>query len=84
MNHGSLGLVWLFDVWTDFHAGAPVLGRALERADALGLARVAERLSALAQSVDPRFAPSPQILELAKKNGTFYAHDGAHNGVQEA
>jgi hypothetical protein len=44
-------------------------------ADALGSARVAERLSALAQSVDPRFTPSPQILELAKRNGTFYAQE---------
>jgi 3-hydroxyacyl-CoA dehydrogenase/enoyl-CoA hydratase/3-hydroxybutyryl-CoA epimerase len=62
----------------------PFRGGLMRYADALGLARVAERLSALAQSVDPRFAPSPQILELAKKNGTFYAHDGAHNGAQEA
>jgi 3-hydroxyacyl-CoA dehydrogenase / enoyl-CoA hydratase / 3-hydroxybutyryl-CoA epimerase len=62
----------------------PFRGGLMRYADALGLARVAERLSALAQSVDPRFAPSPQILELAKKNGTFYAHDGAHDGNQEA
>ena len=45
----------------------PFRGGLMRYADSLGLARVAERLGALAQSVDPRFAPSPQILDLAKK-----------------
>ena len=53
----------------------PFRGGLLRYADTLGAARLAERLSALAQQVDSRFAPSPQILDLAKHNATFYGQE---------
>ena len=55
----------------------PFRGGLMRYADSIGSANLAERLGALAQSVDPRFAPSPQILDLAKSNTPFYAAFGS-------
>ncbi|OYV66705.1 MAG: hypothetical protein B7Z74_10690 [Deltaproteobacteria bacterium 21-66-5] len=62
----------------------PFRGGLMRYADSIGSAKLAERLSALAQSVDSRFAPSPQILGLAKNNTPFYASSCAPSGAPEA
>ena len=53
----------------------PFRGGLLRYADSLGSARVAERLTFLAQAVDSRFAPSPQIVDLARRSAAFYAQE---------
>jgi len=50
----------------------PFRGGLLGHADALGLPRVAERLQFLAETVGPRFAPAPRILEMAKRDAKFH------------
>lgn len=62
----------------------PFRGGLMRYADSLGTTVVAERLSALAQSVNSRFAPSPQILGLAKSNTPFYTSSCAPSGAPEA
>ena len=62
----------------------PFRGGLMRYADSMGPATLAERMNALSKSVDPRFAPSPQILDLAKRNLKFYDGSCAPSGAPEA
>jgi len=52
-------------------------GGPLFHADAVGLARVHERLSALHRELGARFAPAPLLARLAREGSSFRAWDAA-------
>jgi 3-hydroxyacyl-CoA dehydrogenase/enoyl-CoA hydratase/3-hydroxybutyryl-CoA epimerase len=61
------------DVGMIFGTGFPPFrGGLLKYADAVGLARVAERLDGFAQSMGARFEVAPLLRERARSNATFY------------
>jgi 3-hydroxyacyl-CoA dehydrogenase len=59
-------------------------GGPLFHADAVGLARVHERLSALQRELGPRFAPAPLLARLAREGSSLRAYDAARAARSEA
>jgi 3-hydroxyacyl-CoA dehydrogenase len=50
----------------------PFRGGLARHADSVGLAEVVASLEKLAESVGPRYAPSPYLLDLARAGKSFF------------
>lgn len=53
----------------------PFRGGLLRHADALGASRIVERLRDLASRVSSRFEPSPELVAMAERGGSFYSKE---------